>query len=79
MNCILQSSSRKTLTTHDVCVVSRLPISTALRRLEALEARGFILRQRDANDRRRSLVMLTERARELLTRYASSCRSVVTT
>ncbi len=45
-----------------LCLASAAPMTTALRTLEHLEDRGWIQRQRDESDRRRSFLSLSGKA-----------------
>ncbi len=63
----------KPLTTSALCLSARVPISTALRRIAELEARGFLRRHKDDADWRRNIVALTPKARHALRQYFLLC------
>jgi DNA-binding MarR family transcriptional regulator len=52
-----------------VCLASHVPQTTALRWLVALENGGWVSRRPDPCDRRRTLVVLTEKARAAMDRF----------
>ena len=49
-----------------LCWASGVPLSTALRHLDSLVERNFLVRHPDSKDHRRILVSLTDNARERL-------------
>lgn len=49
--------------TYRACMASWLPPTTALRQLDQLESRGLIARERNPNDKRSTLVALTDLGR----------------
>lgn len=51
------------------CIASHVPTTTALRWLEVLENRGWIVRRSDVKDGRRTWVELSEDAFDRMTRY----------
>jgi DNA-binding transcriptional ArsR family regulator len=58
------------------CIASGVPQSTALRWVESLRDRGLIHTATDRNDRRRTLVRLTETAHSAMTAYLRSVSPV---
>lgn len=62
----IASHDRKTVSVTSACVAAAVPVTTALRWLGHLEAKGLVLRAPDASDRRRMLVSLTPRGIELM-------------
>ncbi len=57
------------LSVSNACVSTNLPESTALRHLSNMEERGYIVRVRDENDRRRIYVELTQESLDRLRDY----------
>jgi FixJ family two-component response regulator/DNA-binding MarR family transcriptional regulator len=60
------------VTVTSLCFVSTSPQTTALRRVEDLEAAGLIERQPDQGDRRRRIVTLTPKGIDEMSRYLSA-------
>jgi DNA-binding MarR family transcriptional regulator len=52
-----------------IALGSSVAVSSTHRHLDALHQRDLIIRQRDASDRRRIRVQLTDKARQQLTHY----------
>ena len=59
----------KQVSVTSICLGSGVPSTTALRYLRILEERGYIARVSDEQDKRRSFVTLTDRAREAMVSY----------
>ena len=57
-------ASQRTISVTSLCIGSGAPTTTALRRIDDLEAAGLLERVPDACDRRRILVRLTDLGRE---------------
>ncbi len=57
------------LSVTGVCQEARLPIATGLRWIEKLEKEGWVFRAPDPVDRRRSWLILTERALNVMRDY----------
>lgn len=55
-----------------LCLASKTPVTTALRRIEELIAEGLVVRSPDANDRRRSYVYLSDLGAERMQQYLAS-------
>lgn len=53
----------------DLCATAGVPNTTALRRIDELEGAGLLTRHTDPRDKRRTRVLLSEKAREQMTRY----------
>ena len=73
----LAELQNRTVTTSSLCLASRVPVSTALRRVAELERRKFIERQKDSIDGRRSVVTLSDMSRRLLRKYFARCGNVI--
>lgn len=73
----LAELERAAMTTSALCLAARVPVSTALRRIAELEARGFLRRHKDDADWRRNLVSLTPKARHELRQYFLASESGV--
>jgi DNA-binding MarR family transcriptional regulator len=54
------------------CIGAAVPPSTALRCLGKLEASGLVMRRADVDDRRRSLVTLSDKGRRMMELYLAS-------
>jgi DNA-binding MarR family transcriptional regulator len=59
------------ISASDAAHVSRAPMSTGLRYLLCLEEKGYLRREIDATDRRRSHIRLTEHAINLIEAWLS--------
>jgi DNA-binding NarL/FixJ family response regulator len=59
----------QSLSVSSLCLASGAPTSTAIRRLDELVESGLIRREKDPADARRTLVILTEDARERMNAY----------
>lgn len=57
-------ASARLISVTSLCIASGAPTTTALRRIDDLEAAGLLARHPDARDRRRILVSLTDLGRE---------------
>ena len=57
---------QRTVSVSSLCIASGAAPTTALRQISQLEARGYVERREDAQDRRRSWVCPTPRAIELI-------------
>lgn len=55
----------------DLCIASAAPATTALRWLTRLDGMGLIARTNDGEDRRRSIVILSPRGRQMMVDYLS--------
>ena len=62
-------SQRKPISVSGLCHSIHAPGTTALRHLEALEAEGFLEREKDPDDGRRYWIVLSDKARRLMVRY----------
>lgn len=62
------------VTTGHLTLAAGVPVTTALRRLGELEARGYLHRYKDAADWRRNNVRLTAQGGEALRQYFLSCQ-----
>lgn len=64
---------RRAVSTTDLCRAGGVPATTALRHIDKLEAGGFLRRELDSSDARRSLVVATDKAirctRELMRQF----------
>lgn len=61
--------------TKDLCRAGGVPATTALRYIDKLEAGGFLRRELDSTDTRRSLVVATEKAIRCTTELMAEFRS----
>jgi DNA-binding MarR family transcriptional regulator len=68
------AEAQQRLNVSAVCELSGVPQSTALRWLEKLERDGWVRRDPDPLDRRRSWMLLTERASNLIRAYLTEIR-----
>jgi DNA-binding NarL/FixJ family response regulator/DNA-binding MarR family transcriptional regulator len=59
----------QSISVSSLCLASGAPTSTALRRLDELVEGGLILREKDTVDARRTLVSLTDEARDRMNAY----------
>lgn len=57
------------MATHSLCGAAGVPATTALRRLDVIEARGLVERFADKSDRRRVMVRLTPHGIDTMHRY----------
>ncbi|MDI4656004.1 response regulator [Xanthobacter autotrophicus] len=57
-------ASQRPISVSSLCIASGAPATTALRRIDDLEAAGLVTRTPDARDRRRIIVVLTDLGRE---------------
>ena len=57
-------ASRRPISVTSLCIASGAPATTALRRIDDLEAAGLVTRVPDCRDRRRIIVQLTDLGRE---------------
>jgi hypothetical protein len=55
-----------------LCLASRTPVTTALRRIEELVEEGLVVRTRDPSDRRRSYVSLSQLGFERMAQYLTT-------
>ncbi|MDI4665820.1 response regulator [Xanthobacter autotrophicus] len=60
----MAEASRRPISVTSLCIASGAPTTTALRRIDDLEAAGLVTRVPDVGDRRRILVHLSELGRE---------------
>jgi FixJ family two-component response regulator/DNA-binding transcriptional ArsR family regulator len=63
-------------TTSNVCLSAGVPISTALRKLQAMENAGLIERRRDSEDERRTIIKLTMPTKTGLLEYLEYCEAI---
>lgn len=61
--------AQQKLSVTKVCDVAGLPLTTGLRWIEKLESEAWVCRAPDPVDRRRVLVLLTERASKVMREY----------
>lgn len=78
--CMLAELMRAALTGRRVavttlCAASKVPFTTALRRIDDLIAAGLAARTRDPDDRRRSYIRLTQSGRQKMQRYLRNVAS----
>ncbi len=66
------------VTVTSLCMVSDSPQTTALRRIEQMEAVGLVERQPDEGDRRRRIVTLTPKGIDGISRYLSAVSAAFT-
>jgi DNA-binding MarR family transcriptional regulator len=59
------------LSLADLCILSRVPTSTALRWVELLERNGWVTRKTSSNDGARCLVMLSSKALAAMEQFFS--------
>ena len=57
------------LTVGDICLISGAPASPVIRKISELERHGFISREKDSLDERRTIICLTTTATEILSSY----------
>jgi DNA-binding MarR family transcriptional regulator len=62
-------------TSGNVCLAADVPISTALRKLQAMENAGLIERRRDSDDERRTIIRLTVPTKANLLEYLEYCEA----
>ena len=62
----------KPLAVSSACVAAGVPMSTALRHIRILVARGYARRWQDPNDRRRDLLMIEDTAMKAVTDYLAT-------
>jgi predicted transcriptional regulator len=71
LDLFIASETGKKISVTSACIGAAVPLTTALRWLSMLEARGLILRENDEKDARRSNVRLSDLGRELMEQYLS--------
>lgn len=76
LDMFVNGSTERPLTVTDVCVGAGVAPTTGLRYVAALVEQGLIIRTRDALDGRRSLIVLSGKAQEQVTRYIAACRQL---
>jgi DNA-binding MarR family transcriptional regulator len=54
------------LALSDLGVEAKIPLSTTMRYVQKMETDGFVVRQLDSKDRRRTIVALTDKGREAM-------------
>ena len=70
----IAEQGQQKLSVSSVSDAARLPLATGLRWMEKLEKDGWVHRTPDSSDRRRSWVLLTERASNRMRRYLKGIR-----
>lgn len=67
------SLAQRRMSVSGVCAVSAVPPTTALRWIEKLDRKGFLVREQDQFDGRRIWVRLSGRAKSMMEDYINSC------
>ena len=66
LDLLVQSSRNRLVSVNSACLASGAPLTTGLRHLEALAARGDVVRSADTVDGRRTYVRLSDAAKTRL-------------
>ena len=66
---MLVSMTGRRVAVTSLCLASKAPVTTALRRIDDLIAAGLAVRVRDSEDRRRSYIELTDQGQEKMQSY----------
>jgi predicted transcriptional regulator len=72
LDLFIATETGKQISVTSACIGAAVPLTTALRWLSMLEARGLIVRESDDKDARRSYVRLSDMGRELMDQYLSA-------
>ena len=73
----VQSARGRLVTVKSACLAAHVPLTTALRWLELIEAEGLLARRSDPRDARRRLVVLTQRGEAILTRLLGAMEAQI--
>jgi len=71
LDLMVADRDHRSVSVTSACVASCVPLTTALRWVSVLEAKGLIERTRDDDDARRSYLMVTDKARALMRKFGA--------